>query len=130
MYGTAANEAKAGAAIKPGHIVMIGSADGLAVVNTVVATPMGVEVAIEDDFQGKTTADAYAATDRVRTRVLNAGDRFYARSAATFTCAIGTLLQTATGGRVEKYAAGVPMFKALEALTSAAADTQVLCEVL
>lgn len=75
------DEARAGGAITPGHLIA-NNAAGAVVVHPTAGGAAELNIAIEDSFQGKTINDAYASTDLVRFQRLQDGDEFYGFLAA------------------------------------------------
>jgi hypothetical protein len=89
-----------------------------------------VQVLVEDDLQGRPVSTVYASADIARAAVLRSGDRFNARLVASYTGKHGDYLAVAAGGRVDAVATGIPLFKALEAVTDSSADDFILVEVI
>lgn len=127
---TVVNERLIGEAALPGHIVFTNSLSKF-MKQASAGVAVQVQVLIEDDLQGKAVSTAYAASDVARAAVLRAGDRFYCRLVASLTCKVGAYLAVAAGGRVDVVASGIPLFKALEAVTvGSTADDFLLVEVI
>ena len=124
------NEHVIGEAAYPGHIVFLNSLSKF-MKQASAGVAVQVQVLLEDDLQGRAVSTVYAATSIARAAVLRSGDRFYARLVASFTCKVGAYLAVAAGGQVDAVGGGVPLFKALEAITvSSTGDDFILVEVL
>ena len=110
-YAHVVEEAPASAAITPGNFVTQ-AADGT--VARSAADYQGVQmVASEDEFQGKTITDDYAADDQVQLWIPQSGDQVNAIAAAAI--AKGAIVELAAAGQVQTLAAGSAIGEALEA---------------
>lgn len=127
-------ELNAGGAVNPGHIVMI-NGSGLGVVQSgAAATSVALLVAVENELFGKGVEDAYATGDRLLLEHLYPGQEAYFRVAPSNPAvALGTFLETQTGGRVKAVTTGKPILQALEAVDNsgnAASEAFILCQVV
>jgi hypothetical protein len=109
-------EAPAGGAITPGHLVKFNSSNALVVHATAAgaATPL---FACENEINGKTIADAYATGDYVQAEFMYPGCQVYALVAAAAVAIVaGDLLESAGDGTLRKFGSGVVIAFAKEAV--------------
>jgi len=95
-------ERVANAAITPGHLVEVMTTGKLRVHATAAANAQKA-FAIEDDMQGKTIDDAYAANAIVQYEVMQRGAEVNALIANGQTIAIGDPLESAGDGTLQKH---------------------------
>jgi len=128
-------EALANAAITPGQLVELMSTGKVRKV-TAASAEQEKLVAIEDYLQGKTIAQDYAADAICLHRAFKSGDEVLLILADGQNVAIGDMLESAGGGEVKKYSAGVKLFVAREAVdasdsaTTAVADRRIIGRVI
>lgn len=108
------NEYFAEEAILPGTLVML-TATGGVVKNTVAATKPSLVVALEDELQGRTIDDTYNDTDPVQCWMMVSGEEVLLK--AVGAVALGAQVETDAVGSVVTLAAGVPVGVCLEAIT-------------
>lgn len=94
-------ERAAVAAITPGHLIEVTSADKVQVHSTAGGLAQKA-FAVEDDLQGNTITDAYAAADRVQYMVLERGAEVNALIADGEAIAIGDKLVSAGDGTLKE----------------------------
>jgi hypothetical protein len=92
----------AAAAITPGHLVELTSADKVQV-HANAGQNAARMFALEDNLQGKEISQAYAADDQVRVGVFRAGDIVNARLADGQNISIGDLLESAGDGTLQAH---------------------------
>lgn len=126
---TVVNERPLGEAAYPGHVVFENSLVKF-MKQASAGVAVQVQVLVEDDLQGRAVSTVYASAAIARAAVLRSGDRFNARLVASYTGKHGDYLAVAAGGRVDAVASGIPLFKALEAVTASSADDFILVEVI
>ncbi|MEX2398568.1 MAG: hypothetical protein WD432_00750, partial [Candidatus Saccharimonadales bacterium] len=102
QYTGIINEYPAGAAILPGSLLTINSDDEV-IVQATAGVPGPVLIALEDELQGNTTRDEYAADDKVQVWAPQPGEEVLGLVDSAFDPAIGDLLQASTGGELEAY---------------------------
>lgn len=123
-------EAIAGGAITPGHLLAMNSSGEL-IVHATAKGPAVKRFAVENDLVGKTISDAYAAGDYVQSEILFSGCEvlaFVEVSGAAIV--IGDLLESGAAGALQKYTDGVALAEALEAVdNSGNASTQARIKV-
>ena len=128
-------EAPANAAITPGQLIELLST-GKIQKQATAATDNPRSVAIENYLKGDTINDDYVADDQVLYRTFKRGDEvLLIMKDAQAATAIGDTLEAAVDGEVQRLAAGVPMFEALEAIdvsggSVALDDRRFVCRVL
>jgi hypothetical protein len=122
------DEMRAGGNIKPGHLLTINS-DSETVVHASAAAKAAPVVAIENSLIGSTIETAYAEGDLVRLWHLNSGDWFYGILEDGHTVAVGDLLESAGDGTLQK-GSGVPVARAVEAVTTSGATKRIRAQVL
>jgi len=91
----------AAAAITPGMLLEITSA-GKVQAHSLAGRTQGGLFAVEDDLQGKTISEAYAAADQVQVWVAMRGDIVYARLNDGENVIIGDSLESAGNGNLRK----------------------------
>ncbi len=125
-------EARADAAITPGHILQTNS-DGEVLVHATAAAAWDGSVAIEDalqgidlvNTQGNTIDDAYPADGLCRYIYLTTGEIWNAILTTSQTIIKGDGLESAGAGRLRKLAAGVCLAYAEEAVTTTASTARI-----
>ncbi len=131
------DERLAAAAITPGHLVELTSADKF----QKHATQSGNNdktFALENSTLGKTITDAYASGDTVIARTFRPGDRVYAILADSQTIVIGDLLESAGDGTLQKwvqdstgvYVPNQIVAKALEAVTTSGSTSRIKIQIV
>lgn len=123
-----AKEAVSAGDILPGDLISLDSAGKVA--RAAAATARAARIAREPEMIGGSIADAYEADDTVPFYIGHKGSEFYLTLATSQTIEIGDLLESAGSGQVRKLAAGVPIFTALEAVTTTGATARIKAEVL
>ena len=103
-YADIINEYPAVAAITPGHLVELTSADKVQAHGTEGGNAIP-QFALEDELQGKAITDAYAADDRVFVWVAGRGDEVNAILADGENVAIGDFLESKGNGTLKKWVA-------------------------
>ncbi len=98
-------EAKATAAITPGHLIQIDSTAGKVKKHASSGQPAASMFAIEDSLQGNEIGDAYSAGDRVQYVHARPGDEIYAWLKAGENVSRGDYLQSGGDGTLIKYEA-------------------------
>jgi hypothetical protein len=109
-YSDVIEEYEAYAAIAPGELVQIYSADDAKTTVKPHATAAGNAVpmfALEDELQGRGIADTYAAGDRVQVWIPGRGDIVYAILANGQHIEIGDWLESNGDGYLQKHVADV-----------------------
>lgn len=117
-------EAVAGGAITPGHLIMLNSS-GQVVVHDDADAPAEALFALEDALQGNSIDDAYASGDRVNFVIAQRGDVVYAYLASGDATAIGDSLVSNGDGTLHvpgSGQAGTPIAIALEAVDATDSD--------
>lgn len=100
------DEARANAALKPGHLIKKNSSSEV-LKHATAAGGGQLFVAKEDDLVGKTINDAYAAGDVVFYHIPQKGDWLYMRVAAAATAiAVNDPLTSAGDGTIKKSTGG------------------------
>jgi len=128
----------ANATITPGHLVEVISTGKLQPHGTAGGNAQKA-FAVEDDLQGKTITNDYAANDRVQYNVMERGSEVYAVLATNQTIDIGDPLESAGDGTLQKHvpanSAGVVeavnsiVGYALEAVTTTSSTARIKIEV-
>ena len=112
-YQDIINEYPAGAAITPGSLLSVNS-DGEVVVNATAGGPTAGMFALEDELQGKTTRQAYAAGDPVQCWNVQPGEEVLALVDSGFDPDVGAILEPSTGGQLRAYDSGIgPLFQVI-----------------
>lgn len=113
-YSDIRNEYPAAGAITPGSLVAL-DANGKVAVNANVSNPVATMFAIEDDLQGNTTRDDYAADDQVQTWHVQSGEEVLALIDSALDPAVGDYLEAGAGGElVAPSGTGFPQFLVIE----------------
>lgn len=115
--GTRYEEARAGGAIKPGHLIMKQS-NGTVVVHGTAAGAAALLVATEElrVLEGKTKDDAYASGDLVSFRPLLPGDEVQMHLEDGHNIAVGARLESAGDGTLQPVSGNFALFEAVEAI--------------
>lgn len=95
-------EWEAAAALTPGHLVELTSANKVQKHSTAGETAIPM-FALEDELQGKEISDDYAADDPVQVWIPTRGDRVYALLANNENVAVGDFLVSNGDGTLKKY---------------------------
>ena len=95
-------ERVAAAAITPGHLVELKSTGKVGVHSTAGGNAQKA-FAVEDDLQGNSISDVYAADDRVQYNIMNSGDVVNAILADGESIAIGDPVESAGDGTFQKH---------------------------
>lgn len=103
-YAPKRQEALAVAAITPGMLIERTSADKFQAHSNAGQAAQKL-FAIENELEGQTITDAYAADDRVQAEVCDRGDVIYALLKAGENVTIGALLESDGAGALQAYAA-------------------------
>lgn len=110
------NEYKAGGAVNPGNFLVLGSA------GTVTAgVPVEKMVALEDELQGRSINDAFAAGEPIQCWSAVSGEEALVVLATGQTIVIGNKLEVNASGQVVVAATGTAVAVALEAVTTTTA---------
>jgi len=124
-------EHEASGAITPGMFVGVTSTGKVAVVATAAN---GVMVANEDEFQGKTIADAYAIGDMVQCWIPQRGDVVYGVLADGQDIEIGGALTIGAGGKLVTAGANAVVAIAVEAVdlsgTGVTEDGRIMARIV
>lgn len=102
-YGDIVNEYIAEGVLSPGHLVAVSATGGIKV--NAIATAQNLMVAVEDELQGRTIADAFAIGEPVQTWALQPGEEAYLR--VTGAVAVGAQVELVADGTVQALATGV-----------------------
>jgi hypothetical protein len=105
-YSNVIEELVANAAITPGMLIEQISTGKVRAHATIGGTALAM-FALEDELQGKTIDDAYAADNRVQCWIPNPGDQVNALLDDGETVVIGDFLESAGNGYLQKYVADV-----------------------
>lgn len=105
QYSTIEKELIANAAITPGMLIERMSTNKVRAHATAAGNVIPIMFALENEAEGETIDDAYAAADRVRIGIFNAGDEVYAILADGQTIAIGDPLESNGAGYLRKHEA-------------------------
>lgn len=103
QYSTIEKELIANAAITPGMLIERMSTNKVRAHATAAGNVIPIMFALENEAEGETIDDAYAAADRVRIGIFNAGDEVYAILADGQTIAIGDPLESNGAGYLQKH---------------------------
>lgn len=114
------NEYVAGGAITPGHVVALGSGGTVAV--GAAKTPL---IALEDELQGRSIADAFASGEPVQCWTPVRGEEGYLILATSQTIAVGAVLEADAAGHLIALNTGTAIAVALEAVTTTAAVARI-----
>lgn len=104
--------------IKPGHLLKIQNNGKVAVHGTAAGAAQAL-FAKEQDYLGKTIADAYADGDQITYYAARSGDKVQAWLKTGVNAAIGAFLESDGAGGLQLVSAGFPVAVALEALNNA-----------
>lgn len=96
------DEARAGAALTPGHLLAMNS-DGEVIKHGTANGEAEMMFAVEDALQGRTIDDAYAADELVQIHRAKPGDEIYAFLADDENVAKGDFLMSDGAGGFKKY---------------------------
>lgn len=131
------DERLAAAAITPGHLVELTSADKFQKHSTQSGN-QDATFALENATLGKTITDDWASGDTVTARTFQRGDQVYAILTTSQTVVIGDLLESAGDGTLQKYAqdsTGVYRLnqivaKAIEAVTTTGSTSRIKIQIV
>jgi len=128
-YLKVVEEYPADAAITPGTFVALNSTGEVA---AVANEESGLMVAVEDNFQGKTISDNYAADAMVQCWIPQRGDVMYGVLASGQNVAVGAKLAITTGGKLTAVATatGDTVAIALEAVNATSADARIIARIV
>jgi len=115
-YVDIVEERAAVAAITPGMLLELTSADKFQAHSSSGGSAAPIIVALEDELQGNGIDDAYAASDRVQGWIPQSGEQAYMILADGENVAIGDKLESNGAGYLQKYTSGVIVATALEAI--------------
>lgn len=124
--------AYAGGVLKPGYVCKLHTDNTIIVHATASGPAADMVIATEDDLQGKTVDQAYAALDEVPYQIPIAGDEYAMWLTTSQTVAIGDNL-VSNGDGLLKEADGTDehlLFRAMEAVTTTGAAKQIRCRYL
>lgn len=122
-------EKPAGGAITPGALVQFTATDTVTVHSTAGGVAMPA-FALEDELQGNTINDAYAADDPVQVWIAQAGEQVYALAEVGATITPGLFLESAGDGTLQPLSTGVAVAQALAAPESVDAPRRLKIRVL
>lgn len=122
-------EGRAAGAIKPGHLIILGSGGTYTVNNAAAQTPVTARpmaIATEDGqvMQGKNILDAYASGDLITFHLAKPGDLVQVWLKDGENVAVGALLESALAGEVQIATTGLARFEAQEALNLSGGATE------
>lgn len=125
MYTKTHRNAKADAALKPGHIITKNATDEVLKHATAGAGGQ-IMVAMEDRLIGRTINDAYAEAESVPYHIPTTGDWLYLRVAAAASAIVHNAPLTSDGAGCVKLATGddIIIARALEALDNSAGGSE------
>ena len=103
-YLNVMEEYVAAGTIKPGHLIVLGSAGTVTVHNSASGNVLPM-FACEDELQGKTIDDNYSSTNPVQCWIPQRGDVVNALLANGQNVVIGDFLESAGDGTLQKYVA-------------------------
>jgi len=106
-YSSVILEKAAVAALFPGSLVELTSADKVQKHSTAQGNVCPPMVALEDELQGNEISDAYAADDKVNVWIPQRGDEAYMILDDGENVAIGDFLESAGNGYLQKHVADV-----------------------
>jgi len=92
----------AGGNVTPGHLIMLNSSNAVVVHNVAQGSALPKMFAVEDELQGKTITDVYAATNLVQCEIMLPGEEVYAIIADNQTISIGDKLVSAGDGTLQE----------------------------
>lgn len=125
-------EYPAAAAITPGMLVEVTAANEVQAHSTDNGEALTM-LAGEDEFQGKTINDAYAANERVQCWLPQRGDMAYAILTDNQVVAVGDWLTSAGNGTVRKYVPATDaanlVGQAVEAVTTSGATGRIIVRI-
>ena len=110
------NEYVAGGAVKPGHVVVLGSGGTVAV--GAAKTPL---IALEDELQGRAITDAFASGEPIQCWTPVRGEEGLCILSTSQTIAIGAVLEANASGELIALNTGTAVAIAFEAVTTTAA---------
>lgn len=113
-YEDIINEEVAAATITPGAVVELTSA-GKVQPHSTADGPVSVMLALEDELQGNTIEDDYAADDRVQVWAVQPGEEALVLIPSSLSPDIGDYLQSNGDGKCKAHGAGTAIFQVLEA---------------
>lgn len=119
-------EAAAGGAITPGHLLQFSGVDTVVVHATAGGPVLGNYIALEDQASGKGTTDAYATGERVVLQAALPGEQYEVIASAAI--AANASVESTGDGRVRTLAAGTATGRALTA--AAAAGDRITIEIV
>lgn len=119
-------EAIAGAAITPGHLLQYSAVETVVVHAAAAGVVNGVLVALEDQASGGSTTKAYAANDRVILQSMLPGEQV--EMIASAAVAVNALVESAGDGRVRTTTAANNIGRAITA--AAAAGDRITVEII
>lgn len=119
-------EAAAGGAITPGHLLQYSGVDTVVVHATAGGPVPGNYIALEDQASGKGTTDAYASGERVVLQAALPGEQYEVIASAAI--AANASVESTGDGRVRTLAAGTATGRALTA--AAAAGDRITIEIV
>ena len=114
-YADIVEEYDAGAAITPGMLIALGSAETVAAHASAGGNVTPIMIALEDELQGKDVDDAYASGDKVQCWIAGRGDIAYMILADGENVVIGDALESNGAGYLQKHVADVESFESAEA---------------
>lgn len=114
-YQDIINEFFTEAILSPAYLLMV-TATGGVVVNTVVTYKPSIIVGLEDELQGKTVTDAFASGDPIQTWAVQPGEEVLIK--ATGAIVAGAQVELVADGTVQALAAGVSIGVATHAAAS------------
>ncbi len=129
-------EKLAGGTVTPGHLVKKNSSDAIVVHSTAAGHVKPLQVAIEDELQGKDISDNYSSGDLIQTEILLPGDKFYGILTTSQTIVIGDLLESAGNGTLRKMELAstddpqLPIARAEEAKTTTGSVARIICRAV
>lgn len=111
-YADIIEQRPAASAITPGQVLELTNANKVQK-NSRTDAHIPVWVALEDELQGKTTRENYAADDPVQIWCAQPGEEFAAIIDSAFDPAVGALLQAGADGELVAAGSGVAQFVVL-----------------
>lgn len=109
-YQDIINEEEAASAITPGALIELTSADQVQHHSTADGAASTI-LALEDELQGRTIANNYAADDRVQAWYVQPGEEALVLIDAAHDPAIGDYLQSNGDGKLKAHGAGEAIFQ-------------------
>lgn len=114
-YSDIINEYDAQAPITPGMVIILNSSNKVQAHNVAGGNVAPIMFALEDELQGNSIDDDYAADDKVQCWVTGRGDEVYAILADdTAAVVIGDLLESNGDGYLKKHVSDVESFESAE----------------